>query len=414
MTISLYEIDLSQLMGGETFTVQCSLTYNGTYVDYISALPDSGANGFAFLDTSCAKDVMKFLGCEAICLDRPIIAKGYNGVRGHPITHYVLIDLVIDRRRLVEIPFLILDLGNHDMILGAKWMAYFDIQPDLKRRKLVWPASLPQTSEQSFMRKIRVTRESLKPQPIQLEHQLDIERWQRIFDHDETRGSAGKNSGRISQILLRRQPPLAQNTEPVTDSLPPDSWFTDSHEPDTDPQPLVTNTQPTSSPDDQVTDTTPPVIVRYGASYNRKIAKDIAAMEASFQIAEIESLRDNQWYEDERLTKLAEKLRYERRRQAQDPSFLPGPSALDICEVSAVAFHLNLRRKDNELFSISIYEIDRELQAREAKITDEEWTEIMEKLPASYRPYLEDFSKAASNILPPHRPYDHKIELEAD
>jgi hypothetical protein len=55
---------------------------------------------------------MKFLGCEAICLDRPIIAKGYNGVRGHPITHYVLIDLVIDRRRLVEIPFLILTISE--------------------------------------------------------------------------------------------------------------------------------------------------------------------------------------------------------------------------------------------------------------------------------------------------------------
>ena len=143
MTISLYEIDLSQLIGGETFTVQCSLAYNGTYIDYISALPDSRANGFVFLDTSCAKEVMKFLGYDAIRLDRPILAKGYNGVCSKPITHYLSIDLVVDGRRLVEIPFLILDLGNHDMILGAKWMAYFDIQPDLKRRKLVWPACLP-------------------------------------------------------------------------------------------------------------------------------------------------------------------------------------------------------------------------------------------------------------------------------
>ena len=40
-------------------------------------------------------------------------------------------------------------------------------------------------------------------------------------------------------------------------------------------------------------------------------------MEASFQLAEIEALRDNQWYEEERLAKLAEQLRYERRKQAQ-------------------------------------------------------------------------------------------------
>ena len=114
-------------MGGDAFTVPCSLVYNGTFVDNISALPDSGANGYAFLDTRCAKDVLKFLGCKATRLDRPIVAKGYDGVRGNPITHYLLVDLVIDGRRLIEVPFLILDLGNHDMILRAKWMAYFNV-----------------------------------------------------------------------------------------------------------------------------------------------------------------------------------------------------------------------------------------------------------------------------------------------
>jgi hypothetical protein len=287
MTISLYEIDLSQLMGGETFTVQCSLTYNGTYVDYISALPDSGANGFAFLDTSCAKDVMKFLGCEAICLDRPIIAKGYNGVRGHPITHYVLIDLVINRRRLVEIPFLILDLGNHDMILGAKWMAYFDIQPNLKRRKLVWPASLPQTSEQSFAKKIRVTRDSLKPQPIELEHQVDTMCRQRLFDQDKARSAGGKNSGRISQILLKHQVLTVQNT----DSLP---VYGPKTNPDaTDPTGATDDTDCSTDNLEQSTDLQPLIVTSSGATYARKIARDIVAMEASFQIAEIEMLRDN-------------------------------------------------------------------------------------------------------------------------
>jgi hypothetical protein len=240
MTISLHEIDLSQLMGGEAFTVLCSLTHNGTYVDRISALPDSGANGFAFIDTDCAKDVMKFTGCKATSLDRPIVAKGYNSVRGNPITHYILINLVIDRRRLVEIPFLILDLGNHDIILGAKWMAYFDIQPDLRRRKLVWPDSLPQTSEKSFAKKIRVPRDSLKPQPIQQEHQLDVMRRQHAFNQDEARRVAGSNSGRISQILLNRQPPQIVDKETAQDT--DDSRA--SSEPATDILPILTALEP--------------------------------------------------------------------------------------------------------------------------------------------------------------------------
>jgi len=138
-------------------------------------------------------------------------------------------------------------------------------------------------------------------------------------------------------------------------------------------------------------------------------------MEASFQLAKIEALRDNQWYEEERLAKLAKELRYKCRKQARDPSFTLKPTdTLDIYKISAAAFYLNTRRKDNELFSTSIYEVDREIHACKAKDTDEDWAEIVAKLPDSYRPYIMDFSKAASDILPPLRLYDHKIELEAD
>ncbi len=52
--------------------------------------------------------MMAFLGCKAKLLDYLITAKGYDSVRSRPITYYMLIDLVIDRRRLVEVPFLIL------------------------------------------------------------------------------------------------------------------------------------------------------------------------------------------------------------------------------------------------------------------------------------------------------------------
>jgi hypothetical protein len=31
---------------------------------------------------------------------------------------------------------------------------------------------------------------------------------------------------------------------------------------------------------------------------------------------------------------------------------------IDICQITANAFHLNLKKKDNELFTTSLYEID--------------------------------------------------------
>jgi hypothetical protein len=426
------EIDLSQLMGGETFTVPCSLVYNGTFVDNIHALPDSGANGYAFLDTQFAKDVMEFLGCKAKPLDHPIIAKGYDGVRSRPITHYVLIDLVIDGRRLVEVPFLILQLGNQDMILGAKWMAHFDVQPDLRRQRLIWPANLPQTSQRSFAKQLRVTRDSFKPQPIQPEHQWDVIRRQHLFDKKDSRDVGGKGSGRISQILLAPPMPTVEDvptTPPACDNASDSAEFF--------PEPgsgslLACIDVPLGTPGVPVTEASDDIevfpepgsgsllaqdvpITCSGATYARRLAQDIRAMEANFRLAEIEGLRDDQWYEQDRLTKLAEQLRYERRRQSRDPDFIPEPKeAVDIFEISAAAFHLNIRRPDNELFSTSVFEIDRELQARVLRDTDEDWAEILAKLPANYRPYMEDFSKAASDTLPPRREYDHKITLEAD
>ena len=73
-----------------------------------------------FLDTYYTKDVLKFLGYKAIRLDRPIITKGYNRVHSNPITYYLLVDLVINSRRLIKVLFLILNLGNYNIILRAK------------------------------------------------------------------------------------------------------------------------------------------------------------------------------------------------------------------------------------------------------------------------------------------------------
>jgi len=47
-------------MGGNHFTVPCTISYNGFRVDSY-ALTDTRANGFAFIDTACAIDVAKFL-----------------------------------------------------------------------------------------------------------------------------------------------------------------------------------------------------------------------------------------------------------------------------------------------------------------------------------------------------------------
>ena len=58
--------------------------------------------------------------------------------------------------------------------------------------------------------------------------------------------------------------------------------------------------------------------------------------------------------------------------------------------------------KNMEIFSISIRNIEKVLVP---KCT----TNSAKKLPTEYHDFLNVFSRANSDILPPHRPYDHKI-----
>jgi hypothetical protein len=324
------------LMGGKAFTVPCSLSHNGIAIDTL-ALPDSGANGFAFLNTAFAIETAKFLNVKAKRLKQPIAVKGFSGKGDHVITHYIKFTLTIDGRRQVDIPFCILNLGNHDVILGAKWMAYFDVQSDLRREKLLWPETSPRTTQNVFHREIRTPRQSLMGREINPSYQRDVESRDVAFAHEDQRRTAGRRS----QLDL-------------------------------------------------------------GVIHSRSIAKDIQGMNQDI----LQGLRQE-------LTKPTRRqlTSDNRRLMSADQPVL---SRVDIAEISAVGFHYNLRQPENEFFVTSLYEIDRELESRGEEDTLEHWEEVRKKLPKEYLPFSDVFSQAASDKLPPSRPYDHRIHLESD
>ena len=107
-----------------------------------------------------------------------------------------------------------------------------------------------------------------------------------------------------------------------------------------------------------------------------------------------------------------------------DPPAPPAKASIDICVISAAAFELNLKKKENTFFLTSLYEIDAILKdrlekddkptpgskQRRADETELQWLQRI--LPHIYKRQAVGFSKEASDKLPPHRPYDHKIILE--
>ena len=86
---------------------------------------------------------------------------------------------------------------------------------------------------------------------------------------------------------------------------------------------------------------------------------------------------------------------------------------INIAAINSNGFHLSMYRPDNEVFSTSLYEIDRILEDREEEeaVVDSAFTEGP-KMPVAYSHYEDVGSKAASDVLPLHRTYDHKITLD--
>jgi hypothetical protein len=117
---------LSQLIGGKHFTLLCTLASNG-YGVKTSALIDSRANGLVFIDSQYATDIAEFLDLPFIRLRNPCLVKGFNGQAGKAVTYMIVLNLGIDGRRQNQVLMLILDLGNHDIILGWKWIAESDV-----------------------------------------------------------------------------------------------------------------------------------------------------------------------------------------------------------------------------------------------------------------------------------------------
>src|SRR5277367_4143689 len=95
---------------------------------------------------------------------------------------------------------------------------------------------------------------------------------------------------------------------------------------------------------------------------------------------------------------------------------------MDIYFIGLVGFLRTIKQLDTSIFVTSLYEIDqliedKEMEAIQRDLAQQELTNeelIDQKLPLQYQDLRDVFSKAASDILAPHREYDLKIKLEKD
>jgi predicted aspartyl protease len=120
----------------------------------LQALADTGAHGYLFLSRTLADQLVRSLGISYQTFPYPMQITGYDGKRATQVTQYLRLHLTIDGRRIYNAPFIVLDLGKHDCIIGVKLMRRFKLLLDPSRNRFKWPTEYPRTN--AFARDILI------------------------------------------------------------------------------------------------------------------------------------------------------------------------------------------------------------------------------------------------------------------
>ncbi|GME64609.1 hypothetical protein ASPGLDRAFT_125098 [Neofusicoccum parvum] len=91
---------------------------------------DTGALVYATVSRSLAHQMIEELGIVPLPLSKPIPYTVADGRSGKPITYKICPHLQVKDHWEATSPLLIMDLGNHDMLLGKGWLQAHGALPD--------------------------------------------------------------------------------------------------------------------------------------------------------------------------------------------------------------------------------------------------------------------------------------------
>ncbi len=359
-------------------------------------------------------------------------------------------------------------------------MEYFEISSSVAKRTLHWPPNHPKSSN-VISQGISIPRKILSRPPSRNHHQLDMEARDKAIALDEQRRLAGHSliahiATPDSEHTIKASVPHfpspaweiknGQASVPRSGDLPGPAREIKMGEP-VPPRPQSLNvatqtdfdksreppkTLADDSPYKSATGSEPPTALHCQTSEpvpnapESKSRPDLTRH--SYETDHRDSLKRMQAELHDSLGTTPPAQNYRKVTIEEEPLNSLQSPYLAIHEISANAFQLCTKRQDYEVFTTSLYEIDRlleEAHAREAipdPIEEQRLAQIAKacelagiaqdiahaenrtrqplleedefaRLPARYQEYRDVASKAESDKLSPHRPYDHQIELEA-
>jgi hypothetical protein len=140
------------------------------------------------LDIFFAARLAKHFDHYVIPLKRPCKVKGFDSKTKNAITHLMILSLVVDGRVMYNLPFLIVGLGKHDVILGRMWLARYRVMVDCHRRRLVWPEDVSLKEEIQAKQFVRLPRKLLlRDREVDISDQEDADRRDEAFRQQEVK-----------------------------------------------------------------------------------------------------------------------------------------------------------------------------------------------------------------------------------
>ncbi|QGA19827.1 hypothetical protein EYB26_007522 [Talaromyces marneffei] len=94
----------------------------------------------------------------------------------------MVLTLVVDGRVMYNLPFLTVQLGKHDVILGRMWLAKYKVMVDCARRRLLWPKEVSLREEIQAKQFTRLPKKLLlRNREVELHYQMDADRRDKAF-----------------------------------------------------------------------------------------------------------------------------------------------------------------------------------------------------------------------------------------
>ena len=97
-----------------------------------TALLDTGATGYSFVDPAMARQICDNLAIEPIRLSKPKAIRGFDGKRVPDVTHAIYPTMTVQDHRETVTPMLVTKLGQHQIILGKPWMKKHGVILDMR------------------------------------------------------------------------------------------------------------------------------------------------------------------------------------------------------------------------------------------------------------------------------------------